>query len=329
MVERSGATRLVEIMGMDDIALRRYLLGDASFSEQEEIDLWLMSSEEAYDQLEAAEDDLIDEFLGGRLEGRDLTQFNDHFLVAPERQRKLQFSRSFRRAVDAATPQSVLVDTSTRGASTFGARLLDTLRYRPVLAYAGTVLILLMFMGGSWSLVRVVQLQQTLRSTTVQLVDTGRERDGLKRQLNETQTAARTLEVQLQELQSSVTVAAKPVQLPSLALSLMPGTVRSAGPQSGVQTLTLPRNPSLIEFSLTLLDDDFTLYRVSLVDSERREILSHNRLTSSTTASGKAIVLTIPGQSLAPGDYSLVLSGTSDNGSPETVGRYDFRAVRQ
>src|SRR5262245_46929435 len=117
MVERSGTTQLVEIMSIDEKALRRYLLGDASSSEREEIDLWLMSSEEPYDQLEAAEDDLMDEFLAGRLKGRDLTRFNDHFLVAPERQRKLQFSRSFRRAVDAATPPPFPVDT---GASTFG-----------------------------------------------------------------------------------------------------------------------------------------------------------------------------------------------------------------
>ena len=81
----------------DEKTLRRSFLGIASQAEQEAIDLWLLSDEDAYDLLTAAEDDLIDDSLTGHLTVEDLHRFRNHFLVAPERQRKLQFSRAFQR----------------------------------------------------------------------------------------------------------------------------------------------------------------------------------------------------------------------------------------
>src|SRR5215475_6993365 len=90
----------------DEKTLRKYLLGEVSAEEQEEIDLWLMSNEEAYDLIEAAEDDLIDESLAGGLESDELDRFNNHFLAAAERRRKLQFSRSLQRFI-AANPSAV------------------------------------------------------------------------------------------------------------------------------------------------------------------------------------------------------------------------------
>src|SRR6516162_1973666 len=80
--------------------LKRYLLGTVSPAEQQDVERWLICDDRAYDQLEAAEDELIDTFLRGELRGRDLDQFNSHFLTAPERNRKLQFSRSLIRFLD-------------------------------------------------------------------------------------------------------------------------------------------------------------------------------------------------------------------------------------
>src|SRR5215469_4522839 len=81
-------------------ALKRYLLGNVSPEEQQDVERWLISDDHAYDELEAAEDELIDTFLSGELRGHDLDQFNSHFLITPERKRKLQFSRSLIRFID-------------------------------------------------------------------------------------------------------------------------------------------------------------------------------------------------------------------------------------
>src|SRR5215467_10436396 len=83
----------------DEAALKKYLLGKTSPEEQEAIDLWMMSDDDAYYLMEAAEDDLIDDALAGRLNRADLDLFENHFMAAPEHQRKYQFGRSFKRAV--------------------------------------------------------------------------------------------------------------------------------------------------------------------------------------------------------------------------------------
>src|ERR1051326_3970847 len=87
----------------DHQTLRKYLLGDMPVEEQEALELWLMSEEEAYDLVVAAEDDLIDDSLNGRLNEDEWKRFNELFLAAPERQRKLQFGRSFQRFIRAKT----------------------------------------------------------------------------------------------------------------------------------------------------------------------------------------------------------------------------------
>ena len=79
------STQPKDLPTKDEAVLRKYLLGNMSPEEQEEIELWLMSNEDAYCLLEAAEDDLIDDLLSGRLAVRDLDRFQTYFLVALER----------------------------------------------------------------------------------------------------------------------------------------------------------------------------------------------------------------------------------------------------
>src|SRR6187455_3128983 len=124
------------ILKEQDWTLRKYLLGELSETEQETVELWLMSGEESYDVLAAAEDDLIDEFIGGKLSPRELDRFNNHFLVAPERKRKVQFGQALHRYVgenSVVAPRVSIPPFSFR----------DLLRYRPVFAYASCALMVL------------------------------------------------------------------------------------------------------------------------------------------------------------------------------------------
>jgi hypothetical protein len=296
----------------DEAVLRKYLLGDMSPEEQEEIELWLMSNEDAYCLLEAAEDDLIDDSFAGRLAPRDLDRFQNHFLVAPERQRKLQFSRSFKRAIDAAA-QPVRLEFPSRPG------LLDFLRFRPALVYATSALIVILLTGNVWSLLKVAELQRELGSVTSQVTELGRDRDDLKRQLDESQAAALALQAAIPPPKPS----AAPVLL---AMNLVPGITRSS---NEIPTITLTSNASRVRFSLALLDDNFTVYRVSLMNADSREIWTENKVSPTAARDGKTIVLNVPAEVLSSGDFSFSLMGVPDSGTPESIARYYFRAVRQ
>jgi len=304
------SSRATDLQTKDEAVLRKYLLGDMSSEEQEEIELWLMSNDDAYCLLEAAEDDLIDDSLSGRLAPRDLDRFQNHFLVAPERQRKLQFSRSFRRSIDAAV-QPVRIQFPSRPG------LLDFLRYRPAFVYATSALILILLTGNVWSLLKVAELQRELGSVTSQVTELGRDRDGLKRQLDERQAFMRALQAGLP---------AKPSPTPVLlAMNLVPGITRSS---NEIPTITLTSNASRVRFSLALLDDNFNVYRVSLMNADSREIWTENKVSATAARDGKTIVLNVPAEVLSSGDFSFSLMGIPDSGTPESVARYYFRAVR-
>src|SRR5262245_30397531 len=156
MSYRLKGREIMDVETKDPATLRKYLLGDASQAEQEEIESWLMSHEDAYCLLEAAEDDLIDDSLAGRLQRREIHQFNTYFLKAAERQHKLQFSRSLLKYIDALD----------RPVGSFWTRLLDNLRYRPAVGYIFAALLALMVGASGWSVLKIAELQRQLHSAT-------------------------------------------------------------------------------------------------------------------------------------------------------------------
>src|SRR3712207_528087 len=75
---------------------RLYLLGELDPEARERVEERLMLDAEAYEELMIAEDELIDRYLGGRLDERERESFLQHFLLTPGRRQKLDFARTFR-----------------------------------------------------------------------------------------------------------------------------------------------------------------------------------------------------------------------------------------
>jgi hypothetical protein len=307
----------MQLQAKDENTLRKYLLGDVSPAEQEQIELWLMSDDEAYDVLTAAEDDLIDASLNGKLKSPDLDRFNKYFLAAPERQRKLAFDRSLRRYVKENRPASQPIH--------FGNFLALFFRTRPVLAYGCAALILLTVVAGTWSTFSVLQLQRELRSASDQLASVSSERETYKRQLDESRSAGQGLQTQLDLLERTIAdLKSAPQAL--LTLNLIPGISRSS---NSIQRITVPTNAKLVRFSLTLLDDNYDGYRVSLIDDGGRQLFAAQQLKATSAGAGKAIMISVPGEVFSNGDYSFTLSGVSNGQPPESITSYYFRVIRQ
>jgi len=79
--------------------VRRYMLGQASDEESSALEERLMSDKAFYEELSVVEDELIDDFLAGALTADEREPFDNYFLASPERRRKLEFSRAFRKYV--------------------------------------------------------------------------------------------------------------------------------------------------------------------------------------------------------------------------------------
>jgi hypothetical protein len=80
-----------------DGRLDRYLLGHLSLEEEERLEIEYLGDGDAFVRVQAAEDDLIDDYANGRLSADDESRFRERFLVRPEMAERVAFARALAR----------------------------------------------------------------------------------------------------------------------------------------------------------------------------------------------------------------------------------------
>src|ERR1051325_4584494 len=79
--------------------LKRYLLGDLSEEEVEQIELSLLLDHKNLEELIIIEETLIDEYLEGALSKHERIKFEGHFLAAPENRKELLLAKTLRNCI--------------------------------------------------------------------------------------------------------------------------------------------------------------------------------------------------------------------------------------
>lgn len=129
--------------------LRKYLLGELDEAEQQATEERLLKEDKLFDLLLVAEDELVDDYLGGELSGHGRKRFESFFLSTPERQRKLSFAMALRRYVTAevaAEAPTKLSPRVTADRSSWWRQAFST----PYLRLAAAALIILAIGLGTW-----------------------------------------------------------------------------------------------------------------------------------------------------------------------------------
>lgn len=92
-------------------AIRQYLLGLLGPEQRPALEERLLTDDAFYEELLIAEDDLIDQYVADSISPAERESFETHFLVTPERQKKLRFARVLKRCV-AARDEAVAEDAA-------------------------------------------------------------------------------------------------------------------------------------------------------------------------------------------------------------------------
>ena len=282
----------------DNGVLRRYLLGSAPASERERLEQALFADEGLYEELLATEDELIDEYLGGRLPESQRASFLQYLSALPDCRQKLAFAEALRSRSLASLTESAPADEITPP---------EHFRVRVpafVLAAAAVFLVLL---GGIWSLVTISGLREEVESVQAELRSQERQ-DDLQGQ------RARALESG---------VSSGPVVRSFL---LAAGTLRGGGSR---QVVPVIREPELLELRLDMGSDDYPTYRAAVHDANARELMSRSQLRARTQEDRILVVFNASSDLFTPGDYYISLSGEGESRELEPVARYDFRVSRE
>ena len=294
----------------DDRQLVRYLLGQLSEDETERMDEASVVDDAVAFRLRSAENDLVDAYVAGTLDGETRKQFERFYLGTARRREKVRFADRFLRAVD-RVPEPVPV-----------RRRLTWL----VAAAAGLVLALgvLLFDNGRLR-ERATRAQGDVAalSTRVQT---------LSRQLDESHAAqtesARALEAARER--DPAPGAAQPAPaapaLDAIALVLSPQT-RAVGP---VPAVVVAPGAERVAFELRLDTNDFPRYQAVLNDPRTgRAVWRSGTMAAQTRRGTPVIPLTIPAAALQTQHYSLQLAGVRPGGAAETVNSYAFQVDRR
>lgn len=85
-------------------SVKRYLLKQLTVAEQHDVELRLLSDDGFAAEVEIAEDELIDAYLDQELSREERVDFEQNFLINPERQSKLISAQAFKRYLEKIPP---------------------------------------------------------------------------------------------------------------------------------------------------------------------------------------------------------------------------------
>ncbi|HET9713483.1 MAG TPA: hypothetical protein VFP64_16430 [Pyrinomonadaceae bacterium] len=86
---------------MNHDEFRDYLLGSLEAERRTAVEERILIDPSAYEELLAAEEELIDQYLRGGLSKPEQHKFETHFLITAERHKNLRFGKLLKRYVDA------------------------------------------------------------------------------------------------------------------------------------------------------------------------------------------------------------------------------------
>lgn len=293
--------------------LARYLLGDLSDPEREQLEKEYFTNDGAWESLIAVENELIDSYIRGRLSDRQQKQFQQYFLQSPRRRERFEFDRLLMDPTLRQTPEAASPSPTERK---LRASWLGIFKRIPAPQMLTAAIILMLAAGAFLAF-------QNHRLTV---------------QLQRMQSEQTTLQTEIRNLRESATHASSPqkeqaneilgiTQIPVISILLEPGNLRAAG-SGNVHQLPRLTMPASIVLALDLARDEYPLYTIKLQTADGhavREVIGQR--SQPIEGGGRAVLLKFPSAVLPKGDYIAWLFGEAGNRKLQSIDSYVFSVV--
>ena len=317
--------------------LTRYLLGECSEAEREQLEAEYFADEDVFAQMLTAEDDLIDAYARNQLTSEQRQKFEQHFRTSPQMGDRVQFARALSAPVNVSREPRPEVSKPSFLAAIFAS----TRAWQVAMAAVAIVAIT----GFSWLLVERSRMNQQLRELQAERERLSQRADNLERVAEAERARSAELTAQLN---AATQGKSQPVQPPGIIsndalpgkafgdevvaevrtpdFSLFPGSVRAGGGT----TLHVPNKARSLRLHLMLENPSARQeYSAAIEKADGGSAWAANSFRRTGIKSNRITLPTIPVDRLPPGDYILSLRGKQADGTVETVGSYSFRIVKQ
>jgi hypothetical protein len=336
----------------DDQTLTQYLLGSLSEAETERLDELSLTDDEIAEALQVAEQDLVDAYVQDELTAAAHAQFKTHYLASPLRREKVAFAQAFQaQAVKSPATQSrAQTETSAEVAQNRKGRSWFSIwrgfnASRPAWQWGAAGAALALLITGSWLMLERVRPRQQAAQTQTQRAVPGQHEQESQKEPESQPTArvqsaeerARAEHERLAQERAQRAAdeqraadqqrAAKQQQSQSsagsIAFFVLTPQMRGA---SQTQTLSIPSQTAYVAVRLNLEPNEFSTYRVALLDETGGQTLwRSSHLKARAAGGGQVLNLSFRARLLKPQTrYVLRVTG----GAAEIVDDYSFRVVK-
>lgn len=299
-----------------DAAAVRYLLGKMTDEESRALEQKVLESREFFDEVMAAEDDLIDDYLEGGLPPEERREFERVYLSAPDRRARVDFARALREKIGESTPRLAVVPSTPA-------------RRPPFIGWLAAAAVLFAAVG-LYLAVDGARLRREVGRLRQEKESASRRETEVSRQVSELRDRSTRLERDLESQRSEAVrlsdqVAAMQQQAGrAVSFLLTAGLVREGGQ---LQTLRIPGDAALVRLSIPLTPGStYSSYRAVVQSPEGKSYWSGTGAWPATGA--KALAITVPAASLPSDDYILSLTGVMADGKREPAADFSFRVKR-
>jgi uncharacterized membrane protein len=334
--EQEGAMNLT---GNDEILVRRYLLGEVTDLEREQVEQQLMTNHQYFNLFLKIEEILIDEYVRGELSEDERAPFERHFLSAPERRDKLEFAQSLNRyIIEAENQKPADVSSTDRDAAKppaiigwFGQRrgwAVVTFLTATILILIASTMILLVENSRTREQMRKQQasLSQTEEELRQLLDEQKKRNEELAQQLEQSQDKASRIEQELVQLKQAKSSHQENIISRIASLIILPGAVRDQG---HINRVKLSNEIQLLKLELRLYGEEGNTYQADVKTVEGNSLWKSGNLRAWQRADEKIIVAGVPATRLSEGDYLITLSAAVRGGGYKEVATYYFTVLKE
>jgi hypothetical protein len=301
-----------------DDAVRRFLFGRLSLTEQSTFEAHLFSDDRLEARVRLAEFDLADDYAFARLSPADREAFERKFLLSAGRRRKLNVSSALR---DRFASASTAATTARDGAKTSigeRLRLLFALNQRGW-RFALGVMIFVVLIGTVWLAVKEPRIKEVIKARIFNRRAPAPAPSTPRMAGHSNNTSAMP-----EHRTTSSPMPAHDQTTPSPTIAsvvLLPGASRDG---DKLPRINLPKGEhDIVRLQLALKPNQTGIYRAELLTIDGQDIFSAQSLQSTDIDAGK-LDFDVPAALLKAGDYQVKLSRAAD-GSKGSVASYYFR----
>lgn len=310
----------------------RYLLGTLTDEEKARFEEQYFHDDTVFEEMEIAEDELVDAYVRKRLSSHDSERFEQTLKTSERLRERVHFAGTMMRSIASRNEIRPRAVRQSRWSLFFQSLLPLQPAYRAAFAACVVTAVLgLIVSPVLWIRFRSEARRLAVERSTIEL-----QKQDLSRQLanqkaqtdqlaNEVQSARAANEQLNRELQASRD---QLQSMPGMVASLLLSPGFSRGPNSQ-NDLKIDKTVAAVQLKLALETDDYKSYRVVVKSADEREAFSQTGLKARGASALRIIPVHINTRNLTPGEYVVHVSGSTPAGTDEFVADYRFRLIKK